>query len=254
MDYPRSINAGSKRSDNTNVGAVYPVKGMTTDANTAPAIPGYLQDIYRWAYLDNRNARLLDREVIVKAILWGQHNRLRQAAFDDIRPGQKVLQAACVYGQFSPALAQHIGDDGHLEVVDVAAVQVNNCRRKLKNYQNAEVRHQNVMHLRDYEVDIACSYFLLHEVPDEGKSDVANVLLDSVKVGGKAVFVDYHKPHWANPLKYITSLVFETLEPFAKGLWHKEIAEYGGNNSCFEWHKEIYFGGLYQKVVATRLS
>jgi ubiquinone/menaquinone biosynthesis C-methylase UbiE len=254
MDYPRSIGTGSKRSDGTGIGTVYPAQAVATDANTTPAIPGYLQDIYRWAYLDNRNARILDRELIVKAILWGQHRRLQQAAFAEIKPGQQVLQAACVYGEFSPALAQHIGSDGHLEVVDVAAVQVNNCRRKLKDYKNAKVRHQNVMHLRDYEVDIACSYFLLHEVPDDCKSDVANVLLDSVRPGGKAVFVDYHKPHWANPLKYVTSLVFETLEPFAKGLWRKEIAEYGGNDERFVWHKEVYFGGLYQKVVATRLN
>lgn len=122
MPYPRSINAAHKRTDNNNVAQVYPAQATTADANTVPAVPLYLQDIYRWAYLDSRNARFLDREIIVKAILWGQHRRLQQAAFAEIDPGQQVLQAACVYGQFSPALAQHIGDNGSLEVVDVATV------------------------------------------------------------------------------------------------------------------------------------
>ncbi len=253
MDYPPSIGAGSKRSDNANVGSVQRAS-TTTDANSTPAIPGYLQDIYRWAYLDDRNARFLDRELVVKTILWGQHRRLQQAAFDEIEPGRHVLQAACVYGQFSPALAQHIGNEGRLEVIDVAAVQVKNCRRKLHGYRNAEVRHQNVMHLRDQAVDIACSYFLLHELPDEYKRGAVKVLLNSVKPGGKVVFVDYHKPHWANPLKYVSSLVFETLEPFAKGLWYREIEAFGDGDPRFRWRKEIYFGGLYQKVVATRLN
>ena len=41
----------------------------------APKIPAYLQDIYYWAYLNPRNVRLLDRELVVSVILWGQHRR-----------------------------------------------------------------------------------------------------------------------------------------------------------------------------------
>ena len=71
--------------------------------------------------------------------------------------------------------------------------------------------------------------------------------------GGKVVFVDYHKPHWAHPLKYVTSLVFDTLEPYAKSLWRNDIADFADNDPRFSWRKETYFGGLYQKVVATSM-
>jgi len=255
MDDPRPVGATSENLNKAGIGTIAqpPVAGAT-DIGAAPAVPGYLQDIYHWAYLNPRNAWFLDREIIVKAILWGQHGRLRQAAFAEIKPGQDVLQAACVYGQFSRALAEHIGTDGRLEIVDVALVQVGNCRRKLKDYPNTEVRHQNVMHLRDYSVDVACSYFLLHEVPDDCKTETSAALLNSVRIGGKVVFVDYHKPHWAHPLKYFTSLVFDSLEPYAKGLWRQEIAAYAANDPRFSWDKEIFFGGLYQKVVATRIA
>jgi len=223
----------------------------TTDHFAAPVIPDYLQNNYRWAYLDERNARYLDHEAVVKTILWRQHRRLKATAFAEIEPAQNVLQAACVYGNFSRALAEHIGPEGTLEIVDVAKVQVRNCRRKLTEFKNVTVRHQDILHLRGDSVDAVCCYFLLHELPDDYKHGVASVLLNSVRPGGKVIFVDYHKPHWAHPLKIVTSLVFDTLEPFAKGLWRKEIVELTGNDSRFEWRKETYFGGLYQKVVAT---
>ena len=220
----------------------------------APVTPDYLRDTYRWAYLDERNAKWLDHESVVKTILWRQHRLLENAAFSEIETGQHVLQAACVYGKFSEALIEHIGSDGQLEVVDVAEVQVRNCRRKLAAYKNASVRHQNVLYLRGDTVDAVCCYFLMHELPDDYKHGVASALLNSVRVGGKVIFVDYHKPHWGHPLKMVTSLIFDTLEPYAKALWRKEIAAFAYNDERFEWRKETFFGGLYQKVVATRIS
>ena len=35
------------------------------------ALPSYLRDVYEWAYLNPRNARLLDNEAVVNTILWG---------------------------------------------------------------------------------------------------------------------------------------------------------------------------------------
>ncbi len=68
--------------------------------NSVPVIPDYLQKTYYWAYLNPRNVKLLDREWIVRTILWQQHHRLSQAAISEIEPGQNVLQRACVYGNF----------------------------------------------------------------------------------------------------------------------------------------------------------
>lgn len=224
----------------------------TSLAPESPRIPDYLSMTYRWAYLDPRNAALLDRDWIVRTILWQQHRRLEDATFSEIEPGQRVLQAACVYGDFSKSLATHIGPDGKLDVVDVAALQVNNCRRKLADFSNATVRCENVLHIRDRLLNAVVCYFLLHELPADYKRGVTTALLNAVRPGGKVVFVDYHKPHWAHPLKLVTSLVFDTLEPYAKELWRQEIAAIAGHDSRFDWRKETYFGGLFQKVVAMR--
>lgn len=217
-----------------------------------PEIPAYLQDTYYWAYVNPRNVRLLDREIVVRTILWQQHIKLQRLAFAEIEPGQRVLQPASVYGSFAPNLAHHIGPKGRLDVVDVAAVQVQSVKRKLQPYSFAHVHHSNILDFGRGPFDVVCCYFLLHEVPDDYKFRIVNHLLSKVNPGGKVVFVDYHKPRWWHPLKLITSIVFDTLEPFAKRLWRSEIREFAYEPEQFTWRKETIFGGLFQKAVATR--
>jgi ubiquinone/menaquinone biosynthesis C-methylase UbiE len=228
--------------------AILPVQGRT-----APQIPQYMQDVYYWAYLNPRNVRLLDHELIVRLILWEQHARLRSAAFAEIRPGQKVLQSTCVYGKFLPLLAKLIGPSGHLSLVDIAQVQLDAARRKLSGFHNVSLHHADVLKLGDKLYDSIICYFLLHEIQDQDKRVAVNVLLRKVRPGGKLIFIDYHKPHWAHPLKPITSFVFDTLEPFAKGMWRHEIKEFADEPGLFKWRKERFFGSLFQKVVAQRL-
>jgi len=215
-------------------------------------IPPYLSDVYDWAYLNPRNVKALDREFVVWVILWGQHRRLERAAFGEISPGARVLQPAAVYGDFSPTLARHIGPQGQLDVIDIAPIQVASSRRKLMGVQHASARLGDARIARPDQYDAACCYFLLHEVPDEDKREVVDALLASVVPGGKVVFIDYHKPHWAHPLKLITSTVFDTLEPFAKSLWRHEIADFATKPDDFTWRQQSFFGGLFQKVVAER--
>ena len=219
--------------------------------DASPAIPRYLRETYTWAYLNPHNVKLLDRELVVATILWFQHHKLQRMALAEIDPGSKVLQTACVYGDFSPALARHIGKNGSLEVVDVAKVQVDNCAEKLRDYPFASVRHLDVLDLGNGEYDAVCCYFLMHEVPDDYKRGLVDVALNSIGPDGKVIFVDYHKPHWANPFKPVMSLIFDRLEPFAKGLWRREIRDFASEPEKFRWRKETFFGDLYQKVVAT---
>ncbi len=217
-----------------------------------PAVPEYLDKTYRWAYLNPRSLRLFDRPLVVSAILWGMHRRLCQAALAEIEPGQKVLQAACVYGNFIPALARRLGPRGSLDVVDVSPLQVANCRRKLKGFPQAIVRLADAAAPGGGPYDAVCCFFLLHEMPDDYKRAVVDALLGSLVAGGKTVFVDYHRPHWAHPLKGVMSLVFDALEPFAKSLWTNDIASYAGHAERFIWRKRTLFGGLYQVTVARR--
>ena len=215
-------------------------------------VPGYLQETYGWAYLNPRNLKLLDRPLIVSAILWGNYRRLLRKALAELRPGQRVLQPACVYGDFSPVVAEFLGPQGRLDVTDVAPLQVENCRRKLGAFPQATARVRDAADLGGGSYDAVCCFFLLHELPESYKRKVVDALLDSVRPGGKVIFVDYHRPHWAHPLKPVMSLVFDLLEPFAKGLWAFEIPSYAAHPARFDWSKRTCAGGLYQVSVARR--
>ena len=152
---------------------------LTTDE---PEIPAYLQDTYYWAYISPRNVPLLDREIVVRTILWQQHNKLQRLAFSEIEPGQRVMQPASVYGSFGPNLAKHVGPDGHVDIIDVARIQVNSTTRKLEPYPWAHAHHANCLHWNKGPYDVIVCYFLLHEVPDEVKHQVVDHLLSKFKV------------------------------------------------------------------------
>jgi ubiquinone/menaquinone biosynthesis C-methylase UbiE len=223
-----------------------------------PTIPSYVQDVYYWAYVNPRNVKWLDREIVVRTILWQQHNRLQQLAFDDIAPGENVLQVACVYGKFCQNLAEHIGPKGSLDAFDVAEIQVINTRKKLENYPNATVYHGDILNsdIKDNHYDTILCYFLLHEVPEKEKAEAVDLFMSKVKPGGKVIFVDYDKPRWWHPLKLITSIVFDTLEPFAKGLWRTPILDYMSDKVFVDklaaYQKTNIFGNLFQKVLFYR--
>lgn len=240
-----------------------PIRESSSSASIA-AVPGadcpvpeYLARTYTWAYLSSRTLPLLDRSLVVSAILWGNAKRLMKAAVAEFAPGQRIMQAASVYGDFSPMLARQVGAKGALEVLDVAQIQVDNTRRKLQGMPWARVRRTDLagsdIGVPASSLDAVCCFFLLHEVPDGTRERIVDNLLATVRVGGKVVFTDYHRMNWWNPLRPVMSFVFHTLEPYALTLMGQDITRLSPRGADFKWEKTTLFGGLYQKVVGVRL-
>jgi SAM-dependent methyltransferase len=217
-----------------------------------PLLPDYLVKTYRWAYLTPTSLFLLDNPIVLTAILWGNLPRLVRAARVEFGPGQRVLQAASAYGNLSPELAAQVGPNGRLDVIDIAPLQVAHVRRKLSDFPQARARIADAAAPGGGIYDGVCCFFLLHEVPDDQKRAVVDALLTSIGPGGKVVFVDYHRARPWNPLRAPVGLVFRWLEPFAFGLVHREITDFASAPEQFNWSKETFFGGLYQKVVAVK--
>lgn len=215
-------------------------------------LPDYLRDTYTWAYLDHRTLPWLDRPVVVSAILWGNARRLMDGAVAEFEPGQRVLQAAAVYGDFSPRLARRLGSAGELTVLDVAPIQISNTRRKLGPWPGARAQVHDLTEPVGSTFDAVCCFFLLHEVPPHARRLIVTNLLSAVEAGGKIVFVDYHQPRWWHPMGPAMALVFRFLEPFANSLLADSIESLVPECAEFEWHKETFFGGLYQRVVGIR--
>lgn len=216
------------------------------------ALPDYLVRTYTWAYLRPASIAVFDNPMVVDAILWGNFRRLVRSACVEFAPGQRILQAASVYGSLSAELAERVGRDGRLEVIDIAPLQVEHCRRKLEGYPQASVRVADAAMPGGGLYDGVCCFFLLHEVPDDYKRAVVDALLGCVAPGGKVVFVDYHKPGALHPARFVTSMIFRFLEPFANALVDGEIMDFSREPDSFIWRKETFYGGLFQKVVARR--
>lgn len=219
-------------------------------------LPDYLQQTYWWAYLHPAAVRFFERQWLVNLILWGNFARLRDAALAEIGssiPG-KVLQVACVYGNFTERLVQRLEPTGRLDVVDVAPVQLENLKTKLADASRVALHHQDSTHLRfaDASYDCVVLFFLLHEQPEGVRTQTIAQALRVVKPGGKVIFVDYHRPSLLNPFRYVMTAILKTLEPFAMDLWRKDIVAW-----LPDWaraatvKKQTFFGGLYQKVVVT---
>jgi 2-polyprenyl-3-methyl-5-hydroxy-6-metoxy-1,4-benzoquinol methylase len=213
-----------------------------------------LAQTYTWAYLSPFGTRFFDRQAVVNAILWGNAQRLIRWATRCIGPGMRVFQPAAVYGSFSRDVAAAVGPTGAVTVGDVAAVQVELTQRKVADLPWVTVEHRDATSQDHGPYDAVLCFFLLHEVPEEVKFQVVNALISRVKPGGRVIFVDYHRPSAWNPLRPVMAAVFATLEPFARALWHHEIASYAGAEVRGCWSKETRFGGLYQRVIFERAS
>lgn len=221
------------------------------------SIPEYLQKTYWWAYLHPRAVHIFERQWLVNLILWGNFARLRDAALQELGEviNARVLQVACVYGDFTEHLVRRLGPLGSLDVIDVAPIQIKNLQAKLTHTRQVTLLRQDStdLHFDDASRDAVVVFFLLHEQPADVRRQTIAEALRITKPGGKVIFVDYHRPAPANPFRYLMVPILSTLEPFAMDLWRGEIADWlPAAWSATQVAKETYFGGLYQKVVITR--
>lgn len=220
------------------------------------ALPEYLQETYWWAYLHPRAVSFFERQWLVNLILWGNYVTLRDAVLAELaglRAG-KVLQVACVYGDFTVKLAQQLDPGARLDVVDVAPVQLENLRRKIGTQSGVTLHHQDSVDLAfgDQSYDCAVVFFLLHEQPEHVRARTVREALRVTRPGGKVVFVDYHQPAWLNPFRYLMLPILCVLEPYALDMWFTDIARWLPEEpKPARVDKRVYFGGLYQKVVVT---
>lgn len=221
-------------------------------------VPGYLSQIYWWAYVHPRAVRLFEREWLVNLILWGNFGKLRDAAIDALGPmAGRTLQIACVYGDLSARISRKVPKDGRLDVVDVLPVQLDNLARKLPPDSRVGLYRGDSSRLAfpAASYDQALLFFLLHEQPEEIRRNTLSEALRVLKPGGRLVIVDYHRPHPLNPLFWPMVGVLRLLEPFALDLWRHEVEHWlPADSRSGAFGKKTTFGGLYQLITLRKRS
>ena len=142
-------------------------------------VPDYMTEVYDWAYVNPRQVRLLDRNIVVRILLFLNDQRLMRAYLNEITPGMRVWQVAHVYGDLVKRVAQKVGATGLFHLTDITPAQIEHGTRKLADMKWAKVIRSDAATFPagagDY--DLICSFFLLHEVPEEKKYKIVNNML-----------------------------------------------------------------------------
>lgn len=221
------------------------------------AVPDYLSTHYWWAYIHPRAVKLFERQWLVNLILFGNYVRLREAALaamGESLPGT-TLQVACVYGDLTKRLSQRaVKGGGSIDIVDVLPIQLKNLSNKLPTAAPVRLLAMDAVDLRlpDASYDQVLVFFLLHEQPRAWRERTLREVYRVVKPGGKVVIVDYARPFWWHPLRYLFPALLAAFEPFALDLWREELAGWLSESRATIMHQRRFFGGLYQLVVSRR--
>ena len=130
-------------------------------------------------------------------------------------------------------------------------IQLQNLRSKLPPDAPAHLLPMNSADLAmpTGSYDRALVFFLLHEQPRHVRERTLAEVARVVKPGGKIVVVDYARPRWWNPLRYLWGPVLALLEPFALDLWRQELTAWLPPACRGRLRKRSFFGGLYQQLV-----
>lgn len=228
-----------------------------TTASSAPPIPEYLRAHYWWAYVHPKAVRFFERQWLVNLILWGNYNRLRDAALQALgRPIQgKSLQVACAYGDITPMMVDRLAPDASLDIVDVLPVQLGNLSAKLAPDHRVHLYCMNsgALKFADTSFDRVLLFFLLHEQPADVRSKTLIEAARVLKPGGTMVIVDYSRPARLNPFRVFWKPVLQVLEPFATDLFTKGIAHWLPKDCGLEIEStQDFFGGVYQVLTVKR--
>ena len=220
-------------------------------------IPGYLEQLYWWAYVHPGAVRFFERKWLVNMILLGNYRRLCEACLAELGDTLcgSTLQLGCVYGNLTARLQERLAPEAALDIVDILPIQLDNLSRKLPTDQRVRLFQGDSSSLAcaNASYDQVLLFFLLHEQPEQVRRATLAEAMRVVNPGGRIVVVDYHRPRRWHPMRPLMRLVLRSLKPFAFDLWMNDLEAFLPHaNKPASLGKSTYFGGLYQKLVLTR--
>jgi len=200
--------------------------------------------------------KIFEREWLVNLILWGCYKKLRDAALRVLGPDLpgRTIQLACVYGSLTRLLYKVVEEsNGSLDVVDVIKPQLENAQRKLPVGNNVRMHQMDTsdLALPDASYDRVLLFFLMHEQPRAVRIRTLKEACRIVKPGGTILVLDFAKPKWWHPLRYLWMPILGILEPFAPDIWDYEDVSAWLPHYLVQRiiYREKHFGSFYQLLL-----
>ena len=162
-------------------------------------------------------------------ISFQQHIIWRKATMKlmDVKKGSKALDICCGTGDWSIALAEATGPDGHVTGLDFSENMLKVGEEKVKslNLQNVELIHGNAMELpfEDNSFDYVTIGFGLRNVPDYLR--VLQEMHRVLKPGGMAVCLETSQPTMPG-FRQAYYFYFKHIMPLFGKLFAKSYEEY----------------------------
>ena len=97
-------------------------------------VPDYMEKIYTWCYVKPKNVKMLDRQLVVQAILFGYFQPVAKMVCTELKPGMKLLQCGSTYGKLVATVSKTLGPEGTYNCCDIMPIQVASCNRKMSQF------------------------------------------------------------------------------------------------------------------------
>ena len=215
--------------------------------------PIYHTAIYPNLYSEEKWFKFFSSRLVNNILSLFTRDKIINSFIEEVYPKSKVLQMGVSFGDEIQAVAEQVGLKGRFDVIDINHAQLTFAQEQLGDgYPQVNFYHYNAEDDLPEDYDTIICYMLLHELPIVSKTKVVNNALNHIREGGRVIFVDYGKPSILHPLAYVVRMFNRLYQPFAEKLWDREIASYADKDLDFNWKKQKFLGGLYQRVVVTR--
>ena len=163
---------------------------------------------------------------------------------------ERVLQLTCVYGELTPKLIEAISP-APLHITDVAMIQLELAMHKAVDDNVLLAARMNAEQLayRDNSFSTVVLFFLLHEMPEEARTNVLSECMRVIPAGGILLVTEYaplptkHTLYRFSPSRWLIT----KLEPFLDSFWRDDIVSllnaYGkdyGKKAAIESDERIF--------------
>ena len=231
---------------------------MTIEKNNhTRKITAFVKPVYDWLYNHRDVYEFIDnRQWLINLLTLWAYPKLVKALLREIPYKSRVLQMGATFGSQIEDTAYKVGRYGYYLVIDNHPRQIKRCENKYQYlFTNLDFEKADAAkYTNDEKFDVVICYNLLHELPPVSKTEVVDNALALLKPKGKAVFIEYHDPGKWNPLRYFIRMFNRLYQPFAEKIWERDIASYATHKNGFIWRTNLYYRGMFQKVVATKKS